>query len=242
MLEKKFRAIPPQLTTTNGDSSGKIGTADACTFKVEQKVILKATGEPNLLARILDIPNNTTLILGPEGARKRSDFIDLSAYTIAKITTIEAPLQDRPPVTEQDSERWTYEESPVVARRAFLVDKCGNSYDDNNPFPVEATITESRVQNRFIYRIVYPTAGNEQSQILPNNTKKLHIAAIGNSTQKSAKMRISFIQNGTLDINNNYTTVKKGNAYFREGLKLQNKTLYFQTDKNNIVVEIEAWV
>jgi hypothetical protein len=33
-----------------------------------------------------------------------------------------------------------------------------------------------------------------------------------------------------------------GNSYFREGLKLVGKTLYFQSNKAGVTVEIEAWV
>lgn len=88
-----------------------------------------------------------------------------------------------------------------------------------------------------IYRITYPTANAEQSQLLPVGTRQIYIAP----EKADAKMRISWNPGGTSDLNNDYRTVQVGNSYDRMDLELSNKTVYFSASKNNLIIEIEVW-
>jgi hypothetical protein len=53
-------------------------------------------------------------------------------------------------------------------------------------------------------------------------------------------MRISWSPAGTSS--NDYRTVQTGNSYEYADLDLSGKTVYFQANKNNLVIEIEVWV
>lgn len=234
MIEKKLRAVSPQAFTADGDNKGRVTLADATLFKVEQEVILKATGEANLKLIVKDIPDKNTLIVGPKD-EALGIYSDISAYTTAKDSSVEASLQVRPVVLDQDVQRSTYEEAPTVARRVYLVDVLGRGINSANPLPVEATIAMDDVDNVARYRKTYTNANVEESQALPPNTKKLYVSVV----DQSGKMRLSFTSGGTNA--NDYITVGLGNSYWREGLNLTGKTLYYQVNKSNVVVEIEAW-
>ena len=146
-LEKRFIAVPPQLFTADGTSSGVITiAADACSlFKVKQRVILWATGLPNLELEIKRIDNAGNIQVGPipdgkPGVNTSIDArTDISAYTIALGAFIFANEQKRPSIDYAEIWRAVYDEEPAVRLRTGLVDECGNSINDTNPLPVAAT-------------------------------------------------------------------------------------------------------
>lgn len=167
MIEKSLSAIPPQSFTQDGTVRGKIviptthikielpggggcRTLACLPFKVKQKVVVTADGEPNLeleVKRVLE--DEETLYVGPRKnnaapgphSQYRDGSInartDLSAYTVAKSAAIRAEEQPRAKIPEQEIERNTYEHEPTVARRVFNVDEWGRPYSDCNPFPVD---------------------------------------------------------------------------------------------------------
>jgi len=236
-IERRWPAISPRLLSVNGTATGEIVLSDTSLLKVKHQVILKATGEPDLTLEIKRFLSPSSFIVGPKG--HITLHTDVSAYTTAKNATLEAPEQNRPAIPDKEYERAVYEEEPTVAKRVFIVDEYGSAINENNPLSVEATIAENAPKDRYGFRKNYTTANVEESQIIPNNTKKLYIAV----ADKAAKLRISFSENGTIDaIGNDYITVEYGNSYFRENLKLVNKTLYYQASKAGIQIEIETWV
>lgn len=237
-FEKRWEAIPPVLFVANGTVDGVATLISTSGFKVKQEVMLKATGQDTLLLEVKRVLSATQLILGPLKA-SITTVLNISAYTTAAGATLEANEQPRPSIPLQEHERAVFEEEPTVAKRVFIVDELGQAHDEDNPFPVLATVSDNAPANRFAFRVAYPTANVEMAQLIPANTKKLYIAVEG----LSARLRVSFTLNGTIEADvNNFTTVHMGNSYFREGLKLVGKTLYFQANKGNTVIEIEAWV
>lgn len=146
MLEKRFYAVPPQLFTANGTVDGVITIAgNACNlFKVKQKVILTATGIPNITLEIKEIDSEENIQVGPIAGTLNvpgqntgiSARTDISAYTVALAAAIMADEQKRPSIDNIEIIRATYEEEPTVAVRSVQVDECGNLINAANPFPV----------------------------------------------------------------------------------------------------------
>jgi len=137
MYEKKLKAVTSQLLTSNGTSYGAITIADSSLLVVKQKILLTATTLPNLILEIKRVEDDgITIHLGPvkSDIRQRTN---LSAYTTLLLSAIEAPEQERPSIPEEQVERLTYQEEPVVARRSFIVDCFGRPFTSKNPFPVQ---------------------------------------------------------------------------------------------------------
>lgn len=234
ITEKKIYRVAPVPFTSDGTNTGMLTVADSSIFMVGQIVILRSSTQPNLSIKIKRIlPDQTTIFLGPE-KKHISLRTDISAYTVADGATIEANEQERPTVPEQEIERHTYEEEPTVARRTILVDKWGCRVDESNPLPVSATVTTSNAGTPSIFNVTALTAGQEYSQVLPNNTSQFFIRARNN-----AKLQISYApgQTGTL-----FLTVTPGTIYEVDSVKLTGKTIYFQSTKDDTEVEIVTWV
>ena len=140
ITEKRLYAVSPQLLTASGTVLGEIKVADACNlFVVGQIVILRSNTQPSTTLKIKRMPDDTTVILGPEKSPIHITS-DMSAFTTADAATIEANEQNRPPIPEQEIERHTYAEEPTIARRVILVDPCGTMIGPDNPLPVDAVL------------------------------------------------------------------------------------------------------
>jgi len=139
LTEKRLYAVAPVLFTADGDTNGTVKVANAAIFTVKQHVLIKATGLPTLTLEIKRIEDRVTVHVGPI-AGAITLRTDVSLYTVALGANISANEQGRPKIPEQDVERATYQDEPVVARRVFVVDELGNNFNANNPFPVDATV------------------------------------------------------------------------------------------------------
>ena len=135
MFEKRWKAVPPQNFTASGTATGKITVTDASLFKAKQKIIVVSNTQPNLNLQVQSVDTATELHVGPIGS-SLTTRTDLSLYLVADTANIYANEQPRSSVPEEQVERITYEEEPVVARRVVLVDKLGDKIDEDNPLPV----------------------------------------------------------------------------------------------------------
>lgn len=136
MLEKRLKAVPPQLFTANGAADGLITLADACQFKVKQQVFLFAATLPNLdQIEVKQVISDTQLYVGPKGGAITTRT-NVSAYTVALGSAIAANEQLRPSIPFEELTRAVYEEEPTVATRVIMVDKCGDKYGPGNPLPI----------------------------------------------------------------------------------------------------------
>lgn len=137
--EKLWKLIGPKSFTSDGGNDGRVTIADTVHFKVKQLVILKSSSVFQETYQVNRVESSTVLYLGPINSRIEARS-DLSLFTILDGATIEAIVQPRSKVPEQEVERITYEEEPTVARRVVLVDPYGDFYTLDSPLPVDATI------------------------------------------------------------------------------------------------------
>lgn len=146
LTEKRLLAILPRVFTADATVHGVITILDTAPFKVKQKVVIKATGEPNQTLEVKRVLSRTQLQVGPV-KKPIHVFSDLSLYTTAKASTIEANEDLRPTIPEQEIERLTYEEEPTIARRVVIVDKYGDKFDEDNPITAKQKPTSEAVYN-----------------------------------------------------------------------------------------------
>jgi len=140
LYEKRFKAVPPQAFTANGTITGQIKVVDTTLFKVKQLVVVGGGPLEHLELEVKRVDDQTTMYVGPVKGNIDART-DISAYTTALSSFIFANEQNRNSVPEQEIERNTYEEEPVVARRVTLIDPLGNKYNKLNPLPVDATVS-----------------------------------------------------------------------------------------------------
>lgn len=140
MFEKRWAAVSPQLFTSNGTANGQLTVVDSSVFKVKQQVNLSSSTQPNLNLEIKSILDDVTILVGPP-AGNIFTYSDITAYTVADGGNIWAIEQKRSSVPVEEINRAVYEEEPVVAERVILIDKHGNKFDENNPLPVDATVS-----------------------------------------------------------------------------------------------------
>jgi hypothetical protein len=164
MFEKRLAAVPAQSFIANGTADGKISVADASLFKVKQKVNISALTLDNLNLEVKAIIDINTMYVGPVGGAITTRT-NLTLYTLALSASIDAIEQPRPGVPEQEIERHTYEEEPVVARRVILVDKLGNKIDNSNPLPVSVDTTVNIGDVRITAADNDPNPGNVHSSV-----------------------------------------------------------------------------
>lgn len=135
-IERFYNQIEPVLFTADGESNGVISVVDTAFFKVKMAVVLKADGLDDLRLEVKRVLSSTQMILGPENKPIHART-DLSSYVMSLNPKIEAPFQERPKIPPADYERASYEEEPTSAKRSFLVDRYGNPYGEENPFPTK---------------------------------------------------------------------------------------------------------
>lgn len=234
MLEKRFYAVPPQLLTTDGSANGYITILNACNLlKVKQVVNVTDTLGNLKTYEVKRVDEPDRVYLGPVG-KPLLNFDDLSAYTVANGAFLFADEQQRVKIAEQEIPRAVFQEEPTVAIRSILVDDCGETFSDTNPFPVEATVVLSNVGTPTIFNVICPLAGSEYSQLLPNNTAQVLLK----SRNSQAKLQLSWKVGESLT---NFLTISPGNIYMLENVKLSSKTIYFNSSKDNTIVEIITW-
>lgn len=234
LLEKRFYAVPPQLLTTNGSANGYITIVDACILlKVKQIVNVTDTLGNLRTYEVKRIDEPDRVFLGPIG-KPLLCYDDLSAYTTANGAFLFADEQQRTKIAEQEIPRAVYAEEPTVAVRSILVDPCGSVVSANNPLPVAATINISNVGTPTIFNVACATTGVEYSQIIPNNTAQMTLK----SRNSQAKLQLAWIAGDTSSV---FSTLSPGNIYVLENVKLVSKVVYFNSSKDNTIVEIVTW-
>lgn len=142
-IERKFDKIEPITFTSDGTSGGVVTVSDTKGFRVKAYVVLSANTLPTLQLEVKRVLSKTQLRVGPKGSIDLKS--DISAYTVSLNSTISQPEQDRPGVPTEQHERAVFAEEPILAKRNILVDEYGNYYNQENPFPVDATFNIDEV-------------------------------------------------------------------------------------------------
>lgn len=145
-IEKKWVAVPARPMTFNGTANGIISVASVAGFYVKQLVILKGNSLPTIQLQIKRVLSDKEIAVGPV-AGKITDRSDVSAYTVAANSTVEAAEQDRNDISLADRQRAIYAEEPIVAKRVVLVDDTGDYHSESNPIPVKITEGNITIEN-----------------------------------------------------------------------------------------------
>lgn len=152
-IEKKWLRVPPRLLTSDGTSTGVIAVSSVRGFYVKQHVAIKGVALPTIKLQIKRILSDTKMLVGPING-KITDYSDVSVYTTAAISSIEAEEQARNEIPQFDRDRAVYAEEPIVANRNVLVDDTGDYYSVDNPVPTNAV--QINTLTPFQYDAVYP--------------------------------------------------------------------------------------
>lgn len=164
-IEKKWEAIPPRLFTFNGGTKGEIVIASTIDFKVKQKVIIKGSTLPGEQLEVKRVISEMVMLVGPVGSINAR--ADISAYTLALGSTVEALEQDRANIPYQEHENAVYAEEPIVAKRQILVDRLGRYFSVDNPIPVQLSdgsinigTVNAELETQLSHRDNYPDPGD----------------------------------------------------------------------------------
>lgn len=256
MFEKRWKAVPPQLFTADGTVLGKITVADSCLFKVKQLIVLTspalATPSHDIL-EVKRITDGTTLYVGLRTANIDSRY-DASAYLAADGAAIHAIEQLRSKVPEQEIERHTYEEEPVVARRTVLVDPCDGEkvsvIEDANGkrrLAVDAALNldgatinaEINVENPVgikVTNVTVGTAGTELTHVLMPNSSRFAIKV----RDGAASLKVGLVSGNTLV--GPYFKVNRGVVFDSGDMDLVAPySIYFNADVAGTTIEILNW-
>jgi hypothetical protein len=135
-VERKWDRIPPRAFALDGGANGSVFLSSTRNFKVKQKVVISATGLPNLSLEVKRVVSPTQLIVGPVSS-KMTERQDLSEYLTSINSTIRAEEQDRSGIPTEQHERAVYAEEPIMAKRVISVDEYGDYYNEQNPMAIK---------------------------------------------------------------------------------------------------------
>lgn len=245
-IEKRWEQQGPIAFTADGTDAGLVTVSSVQHLKVKQKVVISATGEPDLALEVKRVLSLSQLIVGPKQDDKNRKINnlnlrqDISTYTVLKNATIRAEEQSKVTIPEKDIIQAVYEFEPTVAIRTVGVDKLGNPWDPQNPVPITGSIDVEvdldKANSQQIQNINISTANTEFIVNLPNNTKRYFLKV----RNAESKMRLAFISGETV---NNYIDISRGAVFDSKDINLSlNSTIYMQTDKANVVLEVLSLV
>lgn len=243
LTEKRFLPVGPTLLTAdggtgNGANKGKLTVADTSIFKVGQVLELRSNTQSSIQVKINRIISSTEFYVGNLN-KPVADRIDVSAFLLIDASFVFAHEQTRPSVPEQEIERLTYDEEPVIARRTISVDKYGHYYDEDNPIPVvipngTINVNVSEASEPTIQNIVALSANTEYNFTIPKGTKKYRFRVRGD-----ARLQYAFTVGGSSTI---YVTVYPGNNEEESDVNITaDKIIYFMTSKANQSIEVITW-
>lgn len=135
-LERKWRQLSPRSFVEDGKANGEVALDDTIYLRVKQIVTIEAIGESTLNLEVKRVISPTRIALGPKDTNINTR-IDLSAYTVGKISTLSAAEQDKKIPSDKDQMKHSYEQEPILARRVINVDPYGDFYTVKNPLPVQ---------------------------------------------------------------------------------------------------------
>jgi hypothetical protein len=265
-VEKKWLAVSAQSFTSDGTQYGVVTINDTHGFKTKQLVFLSAATLPIINAQVKRVVSQTQLIVGPSDNKVDiSDWINISAYTVALNASIAAVEQDKMVlIPDKDHYQAIYEADPTVADRVILVDQYGKFYGAANPIPI---IFDGTIQ---VGNVTIQDDDGDELEINPDGSINVNISNIGGvatpkienfitvlanteysytfpantkrfslNARGNAKIQLSYVAGQS---NIKFKTVFAGNLYEESSLTVATLTIYFQTNKNGEILEILSWV
>lgn len=235
--EKRWEPFGPVALTLDGGVDGKITIPNTCGLHTKQILIFKSTTVQSVqLLEVKKVVSPTEFLVGPKGG-KIDNYQDMSAFTVADGAVVWTQDQDRPNIPPHEFSRAAFEEEPTVAWRSVLVDKLGDIFTVDNPFPVFDQSSAAQTTVPGVQIIDVATADTEVEFTIPANTKRYIIK----DREGNTEIRFSYIQNGTND-NGNYTLLDYGVALQESGVTPQSsQKIYLRTDKDNREIEFLYW-
>jgi hypothetical protein len=137
MIEKFWAAIGPMPLTAPGTTTGRLTVASTEGLRVKMVVTLTDPSFDPLRLEIKRVISATQFDVGEIG-KSISHRADVSAFGIS--SSVRTMEQGRNSIPENEIDRATYEEEPVVARRVIGVDTLGRPWTKDNPLPVDAEV------------------------------------------------------------------------------------------------------
>lgn len=234
MYEKKLKAVTPQLFTSNGTALGTLTIAQSCLFKAKQKVLVCAISLPNLELEVKRVEDDgVTLHLGLPRT-PITQRTDISAYTTALLATIEAAEQERPSIPEEQVERLTYAEEPIVARRSHLVDCLGRPYTTDNPFPVQLSdgsinigTVNAELEVQLSAKDNVPNAGDVHDSVrIGDGTEELAINPDGSINVRVSSATTPLVLNTAIPLANTEYVITLPQATTRFLIRMRSSSKY----------------
>lgn len=128
-IEQKWPAVAPQLFTGNGTQYGVIKVVDASGFKVKQKVVISAIGQPQIEVQVKRVIGPDTIIVGPFPTSQQNNTLtsrtDLTVYTVATSASIYATEQDKSKLKPEDILQAIYRQEPSTTVGVEINDEFG---------------------------------------------------------------------------------------------------------------------
>jgi len=133
--EKKFYALPDQLFTANGTTTGLITVTSTLSYKVGMVIACHSNTQSSRRLKIKRIISETQFYVGEENTNI-STYTDMSTFLLADAAIVQFGEDKRPVIDILEIQRQVYEEEPTIALRTHAVDKLGRSFDVSNPLRV----------------------------------------------------------------------------------------------------------
>jgi len=237
-IERYWETKGPILLSADGGADGSVVISNVCGFKVKQRIVISALSLPDLPLEIKRVVSLTKLIVGPVVTTgKMIARQDLSAYTVALISTIRAEEQPKVRVPPNDIIQAVYEQEPTIAIRTIGVDCVGDPWGEDNPLPVLATINSSATDfnpNRGqIQNIPTPAIADTEFVInLPAKTKRYYIRVRNDEAKGKIAMAIT-------ETSSNYWTLTRGTIFDSQAMNIiPSSNIFMSVSKASVVVEL----
>ena len=133
--ERQWDPVGPILLTANGSTNGVLQITDTAGFFFGMQCAIKNNTSLQITVYVKMVVDSTTMYVGT--TRGGLDHnVDLSAFTTATFSAIEAGAQNKSTVPMEGRLLATYMTDPINAWRTQTVDSYGKPYTNSNPLPV----------------------------------------------------------------------------------------------------------
>lgn len=178
IAEKRFYAIPPQALIADGLADGTITVDSTYCWKVGQIITCVSNTVTFRRLKIKAVLSENIIKVGDVNTPiyKFSDVSDLLVADTAMIELVDDAIHTgshasnrRPVIDHLELFRAVYEEEPTIALRSHMVDWLGRSYCEDNPFPVNATVSVGDVNVQLTRKDNNPNSGDIHDAVRVGN-------------------------------------------------------------------------
>ncbi len=222
-IEKAWAPVSPKILLVDGTKDGLIQVSSTANLYVKQEVILQNNPNDAKTFEVKAVLSKILLVVGPKNT-PLSQTSDVTEFLAGAI--IFAPRQTRPKIPENEFERASFAEEPIVAKRVIHVDGWGDYYTQDNPFPVDLQVKPTVP---IIKNIIIQESDTLDNFQLPANVKKI-----------MAKLRIGCLSIAFSEEPEEFITLPFRVAYSVEGINYTG-SIFFKSSKDNDVLELEIW-